>query len=45
MLDIVRFGRVNVDATAPQFLYADRRLLAPEHNLGFLRRCIDGFRE
>jgi len=29
----------------PQSLYADRKLLAPEHNLGFLKRCIDGIRE
>jgi hypothetical protein len=45
MLDIARYGRVNVDAAAPEFLYADRRLLEPEHNTGFLRRCMDGFRE
>jgi hypothetical protein len=45
MLDIERYGRVNVDAAAPEFLYADRGLLDPEHNAGFLRRCMDGFRE
>src|ERR1035438_9786511 len=28
MLDIERYGRVNVDAPAPEFLYADRGLLA-----------------
>ncbi len=44
-LDIERYGRVNVDAASPEFLYADRKLLAAEHNTGFLRRCIDGFRE
>jgi hypothetical protein len=44
-LDIERYGRVNVDAAAAEFLYADRTLLDPEHNTGFLRRCIDGFRE
>jgi hypothetical protein len=44
-LDIERYGRVNVDAAAAQFLYSDRRLLDPEHNTGFLRRCIGGFRE
>jgi hypothetical protein len=44
-LDIARYGRVNVDAAAPESLYADRRLLEPEHNTGFLRRCVDGFRE
>jgi hypothetical protein len=45
MLNIERYGRVNVDATAPQSLYPDRRLLAPEHNVGFLKRCIEEFRE
>src|SRR6185437_4065081 len=45
MLDIERFGRVNVDAHSPQTLYPDRRLLAPEHNLGFLRKCVEEFRE
>ncbi len=44
-LDIERFGRINVDALAPDLLYADRSLLAPEHNTGFLQRCVDGFRE
>jgi hypothetical protein len=45
MMNIERYGRVNVDAAVPEFLYAERRLLGPEHNTGFLRRCIDGFRE
>ena len=45
LLDIERFKRVNVDARTPAALYADRRLLAPEHNVGFLRRCIERFRE
>jgi hypothetical protein len=45
VLNIERYGRVNVDAPAPEFLYADKRLLAPEHNTGFLRRCIDSFRQ
>jgi hypothetical protein len=43
-LNIERYGRVNVDAATPEFLYADRTLLAPEHNTGFLRRCVEGFR-
>ena len=43
-LDIERYGRVNVDAASPEMLYADRGLLAPEHNTGFLRRCLQGFR-
>jgi hypothetical protein len=46
MLDIERYGRVNVDAAGPEAFYADRRLLDPEHNTAFLRRCcLDGFRE
>ena len=45
MLNIERFGRVNVDATAPRSLYPDQRLLAPEHNVRFLKRCIDEFRD
>jgi hypothetical protein len=44
-LDIERYGRVNVDAANAQSLYSDPRLLAPEHNTGFLRRCIAGFRQ
>jgi hypothetical protein len=44
-LDIERYGRVNVGAASPEFLYADRNLLEPEHNVGFLRRCIEVFRE
>jgi hypothetical protein len=44
-LDIERYGRVNVHAASREYLYADRTLLDPEHNTGFLRRCIDGFPE
>jgi hypothetical protein len=44
MLDIDRFGRVSVDAASPDMLYPDRSLLAAERNLGFLKRCIEGFR-
>ena len=45
MLDIERFRRVNVDATAPEHLYSDPECLRPEHNAGFLGQCIDRFRE
>jgi hypothetical protein len=44
MLDIDRYGRLFVDAAAPELLYRDRELLAAEHNTGFLRRCVEGFR-
>jgi hypothetical protein len=45
MLNIERFARVNIDATAPRLLYPDQGLLAPEHNVRFLKRCIDEFRD
>jgi hypothetical protein len=45
LLDIERYGRVDIDAATPEFLYTDRKLLAPEHNTGFLRRCMAGFRD
>jgi len=44
MADIDRYGRVCVDAASPDLLYKDRRLLAAEHNMSFLRRCVEGFR-
>ncbi|GAC1331419.1 MAG: hypothetical protein NVS9B2_02520 [Steroidobacteraceae bacterium] len=43
MLDIVRYGRVFVDATGPDLLYKDRELLAAEQNMSFLRRCVGAF--
>jgi hypothetical protein len=45
MLDIERYGRIDVNAPRASDLYADRAVLAPEHNLGFLRRCLETFRE
>jgi hypothetical protein len=45
VLNIERFRRVNVAATSPEQLYADRSRLAPEHNTGFLQRCVERFRE
>jgi hypothetical protein len=44
MLDIDRYGRVFVDATRPEDLYRDPELLRAEHNLGFLKRCLEVFR-
>jgi hypothetical protein len=44
-LDVERYRRVNVNATAPELLYSDQSLLAPENNTGFLKQCIDKFRE
>jgi hypothetical protein len=45
LLDIERFGRVDVNASDPDSLYPDRTLLAPEHNVGFLKRSLQAFRE
>ncbi|HEY3784731.1 MAG TPA: hypothetical protein VGL55_05575 [Steroidobacteraceae bacterium] len=45
ILDIDRYGRISVEALSPRALYPDRSLLAPEHNLSFLRRCVEGFSE
>jgi hypothetical protein len=45
LLDIERFGRVDVNASGPESLYPDRTALAPEHNAGFLKRSIQAFRE
>jgi hypothetical protein len=44
VLDIERYGRLDIDAPNPERLYANRSLLAPEHNTRFLRRCVDSFR-
>jgi hypothetical protein len=44
MLDIDRYGRVFVDAAAPEQLYRDPEVLRAEHNVGFLKRCVEGFR-
>jgi len=45
ILDVERYRRVDIDATAPERLYKDRELLAPERNADFLRECIGQFRE
>jgi hypothetical protein len=44
ILDIERYRKANINATAAEFLYADPALLAPENNLEFLRQCIERFR-
>ena len=43
MLDIERYRRVDINATAPSLLYRDPALLAPAANAGFLRRCVGRF--
>lgn len=44
MLDVERYRRVNIDATAPELLYRDEALLEPERNTAFLRHCVERFR-
>jgi hypothetical protein len=43
-LDIERYARINIHASSPQSLYPDLRLLEPERNTAFLRRCVEAFR-
>ncbi len=44
-LDIERYAKVDVNATAPQGLYGSRARLDAASNSGFLRRCVEGFRQ
>ena len=43
-LDIQRYARIDEDAAAAEFLYADKAMLAPEKNTEFLQRCVKSFR-
>ncbi|MEO8564776.1 MAG: hypothetical protein ABI541_00210 [Betaproteobacteria bacterium] len=45
LLDVERYRRVDINATAPEFLYSDASLLVPERNTAFLRQCVGRFRE
>jgi hypothetical protein len=45
LLDVERYRRVDIDATQPASLYRDSRLLEPAPNAGFLRQCLDRFRQ
>lgn len=45
LLDIERFCRIDVDATAPERLYRDRNVLDAARNAGFLARCVARFPE
>lgn len=40
LLDIERFRRINLAATAPRELYPDQAMRAPERCCGFLGRCV-----
>jgi hypothetical protein len=44
-LDIERYAKVDVNATAPLGLYGSRARLDAASNSGFLRRCVEGFRQ
>lgn len=44
LLDIVRFGRVDVNATGPGQLYPNPALQDAAHNSAFLQRCVTSFR-
>ena len=45
LMDIERFRKVDVEARAPEALYADDALLAPANNTAFLAACVARFRE
>ena len=45
MLDVERFRRVDINAVSPATLFPDPAVLAPENNTGFLRECVQRFRE
>jgi hypothetical protein len=44
-LDIERYARIDVEATAAEFLYSDPAQLSPDRNVAFLRRCVETFRQ
>jgi hypothetical protein len=43
LLNIERYGRIDVDAQDPQSIYPSPQLLAPEKSCGFLGRCLKEF--
>ena len=45
LLDVERFRRVNIDASAPELLFREPALLAPENNTAFLEQCAEQIRE
>ena len=45
LLDIERFGRVNIEALTPESLYRDPTCLEPRYNLGFLKQCVARFHD
>jgi hypothetical protein len=45
LIDVERYRRVNIDASGPESLYGNPKLLAAELNAKFLKECVDRFRE
>ena len=45
MLDVERYRRVDINATAPALLYADRESSRPRTTRGFLAQCVERFRD
>jgi hypothetical protein len=45
VLNIERYGKININATSPQALYGSRIRIEADNNSGFLRRCVEGFRQ
>ena len=43
LIGIELYRKLNIDALAPDALYEDRTLLAPERNCGFLQQCLREF--
>jgi hypothetical protein len=44
LIDIDRYRRINIDARAPEAVYAAKADFAPEANTGFLRECAQRIR-
>jgi hypothetical protein len=45
LLDVERYRRIDINASAPEALFKDRSVLAPDRNTGFLRDCVERFRD
>jgi hypothetical protein len=45
LLDVERYRRVDIDASGPESLYRNPKLLAAELNAAFLKACVDRFRD
>jgi hypothetical protein len=43
ILDLERYARIDVAATAAQFMYQDQAALTADKNADFLKRCVESF--